>query len=434
MNDFNVLVLHRMGDPLYRREAVRSLEYMIPECRPDLNCIVHDAELPFPDYLKQFNYHLIVLGPTFLCARYDPFLLRKIKYDYSFVKKLSACKIALPQDDYDCSAVLDEWMLDWRIDCIYTVCPDNWDVLYPLSLSCKEIRLGYTGYISDKWIDAWKEPRRHSSRPIDVSYRASKLAANFGRIGQLKWEIAHRFKAALGDCPQLTLDISIDPKDMVPGERWHEFLENSRFCLATPSGSSLLDPYGKIRNCVARYSNLKSNATFHQLESKCFKDEDCRYSFVAISPRNIEAALAETVQIATPGFYSGLMSPCEEYIPLNEDCGNIDDVLAMMNDTSLVAKIAKQCKEAMLSEPRLRQGNIVNEFIQFSESIIGQRYIPFERPHVARALFSRYRTEVEKVSYLYWKRKRFAKKLKASVEFLGVYRFSGFLQALKHRS
>ncbi len=77
MSRLNILVLHRMGDPISYRESIYALEYMIPECRADVNCVVHDADLKFPKYLEEVEYHLIVLGPTFLCSRYNPRSLKK---------------------------------------------------------------------------------------------------------------------------------------------------------------------------------------------------------------------------------------------------------------------------------------------------------------------------------------------------------------------
>lgn len=430
MYNFNALVLHRMGNPRYRREAVRSLEYMIPESRPDLNCIVHDTDLPFPDYMKDIDYHLIVLGPTFLCNRYDSVKLKKAKSAYSFINESQACKVALPQDDYDCSAVLDEWMFDWDLDCIYTVCPEHWEVLYPKSIKKTEIRLGYTGYISDKWIDAWKSPKHSAYRTVDVSYRASKLGANFGRIGQLKWEIADRFKNAVKDHYTLKTDISIKNKDLIPGSEWHDFLENSRFCLATPSGSSLLDPVGHIRNCVNRYSAIKPSASFDEFESRCFKGEDGKYSFVAISPRNVEAALAETVQIATPSHYSGLMSPAEHYLSLDEDCGNIQDVLQMMKDESLILNIKKQCKDAFLSEPRLRQKNIVNEIIEYAKSQVSKKNLVVRNQDAVNQLFNKYQSEINEIEATFWKRKYFEQKIKSTAVYFGARRVRDLINPL----
>lgn len=434
MTKLNVLVLHRMGDPRYRREAVRSLEYMIPECRPDLNCIVHDADLPFPDYLKDIDYHLIVLGPTFLCDRYNSVQLSKVKREYAFLNEVQACKIALPQDDYDCSTRLDEWMVEWGVDYIYTVCPDNWHLLYPRSITCAEIRLGYTGYISEKWIDAWNSPKRNAFRTIDVSYRAKKLAANFGQIGRLKWEIADRFKFAIKGHGCFNLDISTDQKNVILGSKWHKFIENSKFCLATPSGSSLLDPYGDIRNCVNWYSAINHKASFCDLEDKCFQGEDGKYSFVAISPRNIEAALAETVQIATHGSYSSLMFPKEQYIPLDEDCGNIKEVVSMMNDQSFVLRLKKQCKEAILSEPRLRQRIIVNEIIDLAERKVNQRQIIVRNQNLVDRSFDRYRSEIDKISDQYWKRKYLRMKIKKTAVYFGVGRVYEVVRPLIRKS
>lgn len=423
---FNVLILHRMGDPICHREAVRSLEYMIPECRPDLNCIVHDADLPFPEYLKEIDYHLIVLGPTFLCSRYQPSLLSKTLKEYSFIGEAKSCKVALPQDDYDCSAILDEWMIDWGISRIYTVCPDHWGILYPRAINAIEIKLGYTGYVSDEWINAWETSKIFSLRSIDVSYRATKLPANFGRSGQLKYEIAGRFKDSLIGRKDLVLDISVKKQDLVPGVRWHSFLENSKFCLATPSGSSILDSRGEIRNLVRMYSDMHPGASFNEIEKQCFKGQDGKYLFHAISPRNIEAALAETVQIATVGSYSSLMLPNEDYIALDENCSNINEVLEMMNDQTFIAKLRKQCKESILSEPRLRRKAIVAEIIEFAEDFVSHKNIKVSNQNMVEKSYALYHKEIAEISKAHWKRQRLIQKMKKIAVNIGARRVRGF--------
>ena len=419
----NVLILHQMGDPWYRIEAVRSLEYMIPENRPDLSCIVHDADLPFPEYLKSIEFNLIVLGPTFLCNRYSSFNLKKVLKSYDFIKHSNACKIALPQDDYDCSSLLDDWMVEWKIDRIYTVCPENWNVLYPKSSKNIQIKLGYTGYISDSWINLWQSPKLQQQREIDVSYRARKLPANFGSLGRLKWQIADLFLESVKDDSTLNLDISINPKDIISGDSWHSFIENSKFCLTTASGSSLLDPWNHIRHCVNSFLAKQPKATYQQIEEHCFSGLDKKYVFTAISPRNIEAALAETVQIATPGSYSGLMLPYEHFIPLEEDCSNINEVILMMNDSNLVNKIKKQCKESILSEPRLRQKYIVNEIISFAESEATRRNILIKEDKFQSVIKDKYEEEYKYKSDKYWRYKRSTKKIQSVAIFFGAKRF-----------
>lgn len=430
MRRLNVLILHRMGDPRYHREAIRALEYMIPECRTDINCIVHDFDLPFPEYLKEIEYHLIVLGPTFLCNRYHPLAFARVLHEFDFIRESSACKVAMPQDDYDCSGVLDEWMVRWRVDLVYTVCPEHWDVLYPTYLKIGEVRLGYTGYISDSWIVAWKNPKPHSQRSVDVSYRASKLPANFGSLGRLKSDIAHRFLNLIPS-GKMRLDISVETNDMIPGSQWHTFLENSRFCLVTASGSSLLDVNGGYRKKVNEFYLKYPKASFEEIERKCFPGQDGKYVFTAISPRNIEAALAETVQIATPGSYSGLMHPLEHYIPLNEDCSNISDVLVMMADQDVVERIKQKCKEVILAEPRLRRTVIVDEIIKFAESVVSKRNIIGTCQVVVEKEFGRYEQEVKGIARRFWLRRRVKSGLSAVAIKLGAKQVKRWLFPIK---
>jgi hypothetical protein len=433
MSKLNILVLHWMGDPRSRRETVRALECMIPECRSDVNCIVHDTDLPYPRYLEDIEYDLIVMGPTFLCRRYYRASFAKALNDYNFVKYSKACKIALPQDDYCCSGILDDWMVDWGVDRVYTVCPKYWDVLYPKSSKSIEIKLGYTGYISNDWIDSWVKPKAHNHRSITVSYRALKLPANFGSLGQLKWRIAERFQAQLKNRKETKLDISTDPKDLIPGNAWHEFMEDSKFCLSTPSGSSLLDPWNKISICVNAYTALYPAASFEEIEKHCFSGLDRQFVFTAISPRNIEAALAGTVQIATPGDYSGLMNPLEHFIPLDEDCGNLSNVLEMMADKNLVANIQVKCKESILSEARLRRTIFVDEIISYAETVVTVRGRANQRQEFISRYFHKYNSDIQKIADDFWKRKRVAKKIRAAAAYFGARRLKHLIEPILNK-
>lgn len=49
------------------------------------------------------------------------------------------------------------------------------------------------------------------------------------------------------------------------------------------------------------------NSPFEDIALACFPGEDIRFLFTGISPRNIEAALIKTVQIATNATYSCLI-------------------------------------------------------------------------------------------------------------------------------
>ena len=404
MSKLTALILHKMGDPRHRREAVRSLEYMIPEVRPDLNCIVHDADLPFPDYLKDIKYHLICLGPTFLGCRHSTYRMERVFSEYEFIEHSDACKVALPQDDYDSCERLDGWMQKWKINRIYTVISNHWDILYPRSIHNIDIKLGYTGYISDEWIKFWSNPKPFNQRKIDISYRSHDIEKNRCYLRNLKYAIAQRFTdKILEKDDKIKLDISNKVKDTIVGLNWHKFITESKFCLTTPSGSSLADPTGSLKISIKKFENTHPEASFKEVEKACFPGMDNKFFFTSISPRNLEASLAETVQIATPGSYSNLMSPHEHFLPLQEDCGNVGEILEFMKDYDYLSKIRLNCKESILSEPRLRRKNIVAEIISFAESHFNTFNLKFNDQQFFQRAQNNYQNSYGKASYLRWK-------------------------------
>jgi hypothetical protein len=401
----NILVLHRLGDPLYWRTAVRDLEYLLPDHAGTHSYIVHAADQPLPAFIKDLRFDGIVMGPTFLCARYARHTMAAVLEAFDFIRTSDAFKIALPQDDYDAHAVLDRWMVDWRIDVVYAACSTHWDVLYPRYSKAGAIRQGYTGYIADSWLNRWRHPRPFAARPIDVSYRARKLPPNFGRIGHIKGVIGERF-AAHPATAGLKLDLSTDPEDLLVGPRWHEFLDSSKFCLATNTGSSLLDPNGDIRRCVERYQIRTADAAFEEVEAHCFPGQDGRYSFTAISPRNLEAALAETVQIATPGPYGDILNAHDHYIALEPDCSNAPDVVAQMNDRIRVDRIRRNARSAVLDRPELRASTQAASLIEQIASGVASKRVQATPPAQMDAAVAQHRRDVLDQADLFWRRRR----------------------------
>lgn len=424
----NLLSLHQMGDPRYYREAVRELEFMLPTYAQGHQCIVHDAALPLPDYARDLRFHAIVLGPTFLCNRYRPQDLARVRRDYGWIGESDAIKIALPQDDYDCSAILDRWLAEWGVDRVYTVCPEYWDLLYPQLAPRGIIRLGYTGYISERWVRDWANARPLEARSIDVSYRAARLTANFGSVGDLKWRIAETFRATLPPDSGLRVDISTDPRQLVPGMAWHAFLEDSRCCLVTPSGSSLHDPEGVVRARVRDYLLAHPDAPFDDVAAACFPGQDRRYLFTAISPRNIEAALAGTVQLATPGAYSGLMEEGLHYVRLEEDCSNLPDVVRQLRDRAHLNGVRTRARALMLDTRELWFEDHVAELLGFIEEHVAERRVVGSPDAKARRCVARYAAEQVQREGRYWGRRRALEALRRAATRLGVRRVAHTLR------
>jgi hypothetical protein len=423
----NILVLHHLGDPLRWRVSMVEKELCLPLFALEHNYIAHNVALPLPAFVRDIQFDGIILTQTFLSRRRDPGYYRQALADYSFIKESSAFKIALPQDDYDCSAILDRWLVDWKVDLVYPVCADHWEVLYPQYSTFGRLKQGYTGYISDRLMERARNPKPISLRPIDVSYRAAKLLPSFGRLGYLKGTIGELFgRVATGQ--GLALDLSTDT---IVGSKWFDFIEDSKTMLGVNSGSSLLDPEGLVNRKVQRYLLRHPGASFEEVEAACFPGMDGRYVFTAISPRNLECALLQTTQLLTPGPYSNMMRPWEHYVPLEPDVANFGEVLPVLKDHRRLETIAADCRKQILSFPELRYDNHVADLI--SEIQQGTKVSSVDRA-ASVPLFQRYREEMAVLEPAFWRRERLRKRTREFLASVGARRVKYFLVDLFGKS
>lgn len=348
----SVLILHQMGNPQlvpgFLPKHLRSFADTYPECP----CLFHDVSLPLPQSVQRLPFDAVFLDVTMLRTRWQGNRAREsIESTCAFLTDSPAIKFAFPQDEYDCSAILDEWMCRWKVDVVHSVIDGYHDILYPQYHRQGRIELGFTGYIDEKLVD--REWTRWPDRAIDVGYRAKQLPPYFGRIGELKSSVALDFLAhAAGR--GLRTDIAIGDRHAIKGDGWMKFVESCRFMIGTPSGSSLLDPHGEIQSSVRRYMRAHPSAPFEEVERMCFAGKDGLQEFTAISPRILEAALAGTGQLLVEGSYSGLLRAGEHFIELASDASNIAEVIDAMNDHTQVARTIRNCRSALLDHGQLR--------------------------------------------------------------------------------
>ncbi|WP_157210353.1 hypothetical protein [Turneriella parva] len=299
----------------------------------------------------KIQFDAIVLDVTVLGLRWgEPSVFEKFLRDYRFLAKRNAVKIALPQDEYDCSALLDRWLCDWQVNIVYSVLPDHARVLYPQYSQKGKIFPAFTGYISDALLK--RKPKPFDSREIDIGYRAKKLPPYFGWIGENKWRIgqlvqdhARRFN--------LNADIVVGDHGTFHNNEWYEFIENCKFTLGANSGSSILDSTGDLQRQIRAYISVRPEAQYPEIEALFLQDQIGKYSFTALSPRNIEAAILESCQILVEGDYSGVLKPWIHYIPLKADASNFQEVHDFMCQKDRVLKMITDCKTAILNEPQL---------------------------------------------------------------------------------
>jgi hypothetical protein len=349
-----ILILHDLI-PLrqLRRQLLNQAFFFLKYCT-GIQPVLHAYGDPIDESIKTGDYDAIFLDVSFLCWRWaSPFeLVEKFTEDYAWLADHPAPKFAFPQDDYDRHAVLDDWMIRWKVDSIFTPLPGFAEVLYPRASKTAKIRPFLTGFVDD--VDLAIADRSFlpiRERPVDVVYRARPLPANFGELGQLKKRIADAFAPA---CERAGLkhDVTTDPERTIFGDQWLDFLGSSRYVLGTPSGSSVLDPRGDIAAAVAAYAREHPTASFDEIRQACIPPEATSHNMEAISPRVLEAALTGTCQVLVKGAY-GPLEPGRHYIPIERDLSNIEQVIAGLSDHDRAQRIADDCRALIISSTTL---------------------------------------------------------------------------------
>lgn len=416
MDKLNILVLHSLGDiesaPLFLRHHV----FLLQKNRPEHNYLYHDTALPLPKYVRETDFHIIILDVTFLCARWSaPRVFSKLKSEYDFVKNSDAIKMAFPQDEYDCNEILDEWMCDWKVDVVYSVISENWDVLYPSYHKIGNIRLGFTGYVNESLINRLRKP--FHERRIDIGYRARKLPPYFGRLGEVKWTIG-RDVSILAATAGLTVDIALGDKGTLLGEAWLDFINDSKFTLGSNSGSSMLDPRGYIQNSVRNYIRKNPEYSFDRIEELFFKGLEGAFQFTAISPRVMEAALLDSCQILVEGKYSNILTPWEHYIPIRSDASDFDRVLEAMKDSHLVGKMIERARSTILDTSELRSANMARKILDEAANFATHKNVRSSYRDVESAIV---RYNHEKTSAKYWARGKKRNIRNRAIQLIGKY-------------
>ncbi len=362
-----ILILHANEGFQQTRRTSFNHAFALLKYAPQHHYTLHAVRQPVTERLRQTPFDVIVLDTTFLCWRWAKprsQWLDRILEDFDFVRRSDAVKIALPQDEYDHSEYLDEWLSAWKVDLIYSVCFDHRSVFYQRALASAEVVEGLTGFVDDSDLEFMaRYTLPFDARSVDVGYRARDLPAYFGRFGRMKAAIGNRFKEKMSNSG-LRLNISTQPEDTFAGDDWLKFLGRSRFTLGCESGSSLLDPRGAIRARVDAELQRKPEATFEELERCCFPEQDMNRVYSAISPRLFEASIARSCQILVPGRYMDVLKPDEHYIALTEDVSNAEEILEKIADVKANLARIEACYRDLIENPRFRYSTFVKNMLQ----------------------------------------------------------------------
>jgi hypothetical protein len=336
------LVLYWYPKELQLRLAVR--QHLRALDRGGDEVIYHNAVDPPPLWLRWSQPDAVILHTIFLGLRWDQDFA-SFERQYRWVFRLRCPKLALPQDEYDHSEVLEEWLVSLATTHVFSnFGQEQRDILYPRLKHLADFKTALTGYIDNEAAEAAAARMIPlDQRPYDIVYRAAKLPYWFGSHGQLKHRIgsiASMRARELG----LRTDISTDPADTIYGDQWLDFVMSGRAIVGCESGSSVLDRRGAIQDQIRRMLLLEPDLTFDEVDARMDPGWDS-YAFFAISPRHLEAVITKTCQILVEGSYSGVLQPGRHYIPVRRDLTDLDRALELTRDIDLLREMTERAYE-----------------------------------------------------------------------------------------
>ena len=290
----------------------------------------------------------VILTYDFLALRNLPIWKLLVKR-VSHVIKDCRFRVAMPQDDYSCSGILDDFCVEHEVTHMYSPITKDLEVLYPrLSKSRAIFKEALTGYVDEKvFTKLQKYAQPFSERRVDVGQRVRLLLPHLGELAERKGTLALQF----GDVAKtvgFVCDISVKPEDVLLGDEWYKFLGNTKFTIGRKGGASLADPRGNLADRVRRYKLRHPTASNTEVRRKVRLDSGCSGDFSAISPRMFESAAMGTCQILEQDLYFPGFEPWRHYIPIDLDHLADQKVFAAMRDTDLAQEIVKNAYEFLV--------------------------------------------------------------------------------------
>ncbi len=401
-----VLIIYQLPDPTDRNTILEHL-YSFEKYSIGIDFHYLNVFHRIPRYMLLVSYDAVILHYTYLAGerflRDEKPWLRKTK----LLHKLSGYKVAMPQDEYDHTDRNCELFKRVNVQALYTcfMLQKDIELAYPFSKTgVSKFFSVFTGYVDEHVLPLLQNKIKPlKERPIDIGYRARKLPAYFGRHGQLKYQLVEFFEEVLKeydlvyDISNTNSNIHSEDRNLVKlGNEWYEFLLNCKVFIGCEGGASLLDNTGEIKELVNQYQSEHPNASFDEIEMKCFPGKDYNISCFAVSPRHFEAAMCKTLQILVEGEYGGAFIPWRHYIPLKKDFSNYREVLDVLKDE-------KRCQDIV--------DNTYNEVVlsgkytyrRFVESVINDIETSIKRNRTGGIIYKIFGLFLKYRNNNYWK-------------------------------
>jgi hypothetical protein len=275
-----VLVMHALR-PTSRQTTIDHL-LSFREHLPHADVQYLHFQQPLPKEFENIEVDLLIVNYDYLNYRFTP-LWPYVKRRHIGIARKAKKVVAIAQDDFWANKLLDNWCMDWDVDRILTPIDNDLEVLYPRSIKTKEFKTALTGYVKSGPVPETKLLR---DRPIDLGQRVREMPPHLGRLAQAKARQAVTMADAAKNAG-FTVDVSTRVEDSFIGTAWSNFLASCKFTVGMKGGASLHDPRGLIHTKVQSYLARHPDATFDEIERKCFKGKTTNMN----SPQSARACL-----------------------------------------------------------------------------------------------------------------------------------------------
>lgn len=345
-----VLVLHG----LVHASRVTTLQHTLSFARHLNGCevtYVNGLGLVNSELIRE-DFDLAIVTYELVGLRNTPFW----KYVRDRIQPLlkSACvRVVMPQDDYSSCAILDDFVVESEFDFVFSPLTRDLHMLYPRALARGvEFHEAFTGYWEESTslpIGDFRLPFR--DRSIDLGQRVRHLPPQLGPAAQRKGELAIDFAARASE-EGFTCDVSTRDGDVLTGSDWWKFLGNMRYTVGRLGGASIADPKGRLAAKVRQFQLRKPGITHEEIALRLKTTSLPHGDFTAISPRLFECAAMGVCQILERDCYFDDFEPWRDYIPLESDMSNIDEVFGAMRDHERCEEIADNAENSLIASGR----------------------------------------------------------------------------------
>ena len=310
------------------------------------------------------TFDIAIVTYELLALRNTPFWVY-IEKRIAALLQSSKIRVAMPQDDYSSSFALDKFIVENKVQHVFSPLTRDLVMIYPRSMAAGvKFSEAFTGYWETKTDLPFQQYRRDFDlRSIDVGQRVRHLPPQLGPAAQKKGEIAIKLAEAAQDQGFLC-DVSTKDSDVLIGTDWWKFLGNTKFTVGRLGGASVVDTHGNLARKVNQLQLRNPKISFEEIAKKLNTDRLPQGDFSAISPRLFECAAMGVCQVLEKDNYFENFQPWVDYLPLDADLNNLVEVFSTMRDVDRCREIANHAEATLIKSGKYSYFEFVKRLVK----------------------------------------------------------------------